>query len=661
MVVEEEEEEVRSDPGKVGTAGSVGKGWSGKASASADSGATNEAAVETAPSAAGARNSIHDLNGPPLVLCIRPLSDERSVPDVFELHDAHLAGGVGGSLHTSSLIRLRHVASGGWLASVNVRAESSYVPPATAALPTPSTAASSDGEGGFGAGNGFVMAAIRADCTVRDGLLIERPLPVTQTFLAVSGVTQHLLSFAREIEADVHGIAGAGGPMEERPFTSACLTYLSSYLSQKDDDENESTAARISVVYLQDMMRELGVLAALITLLTIPFERLGTVAFHHLGFDKPLLPQSKLAANLLYHCIEDNATNCTVILPAVPQLEPAARKGIGIGEVLQEVFAEVPVDTSQMDFWFDLLAKARRGTASDPDYTGGSIILSLLHAFCLRHSLPLISNQNLIATKLILSPASAPVERFQVVTAGQLAERPSSPSAAHPSGGRSTPGAIPGGGGGAAAAAATTPHSDRSSARRKRDSRERGGSSSPVLSTPVDGSTVSAETTAPQEDDSPEGGPPRSLLSAFREASLTPLRSMTKREAAAAAARASFPGQPPKVEAVEMLNDVLEHPALLCVVSRMEVAPEAAPEARKATPASQGSFRGRSSTPGKKARPATTRVLCLSSTDPRKGTWTPLSALHFQPGLLTYYLAELKLIGGLCCGVRCLQRSHKRL
>ena len=129
---------------------------------------------------------------------------------------------------------------------------------------------------------------------------------------------------------------------------------------------------------------------SLIALLTIPFERLGTVAFHKIGYDKPLLPQSKLAATLLFHCIENNAANCAAIYGSIPSLEPAARKGIGIGQVLQEVFEEVPVETSQIDFWFDLLSKARRGKPGGggslgPDFAGGSMILSLLHAFCSRH------------------------------------------------------------------------------------------------------------------------------------------------------------------------------------------------------------------------------------------------------------------------------------
>jgi hypothetical protein len=121
-------------------------------------------------------------------------------------------------------------------------------------------------------------------------------------------------------------------------------------------------------------MRELGVLAALVTLLTVPFERLGTVAFHKLGFNKPLLPLARLSSNLLYHCIVDNPASCALVVPTVPRLEPAARKGIGIGIVLQEVFDEVPVDTSQIDFWLDLLASARRGTPDGPDYARGSMV-----------------------------------------------------------------------------------------------------------------------------------------------------------------------------------------------------------------------------------------------------------------------------------------------
>jgi len=39
----------------------------------------------------------------------------------------------------------------------------------------------------------------------------------------------------------------------------------------------------ISPYLLQDLMRELGLLDALITMLVAPFTRRGTVAFHELG------------------------------------------------------------------------------------------------------------------------------------------------------------------------------------------------------------------------------------------------------------------------------------------------------------------------------------------------------------------------------------------
>lgn len=106
-------------------------------------------------------------------------------------------------------------------------------------------------------------------------------------------------------------------------------------------------------------------------------------------------------------------------------LEPAARKGIGIGQVLQEVFAEVPVETTQIDFWVDLLAKTRRGVEGlATDYTGGSMILSLLHAFCFRSSQPVTSNQNLLALKLVLSPASTMIEKVQVLEPGRIGFHP---------------------------------------------------------------------------------------------------------------------------------------------------------------------------------------------------------------------------------------------
>ena len=44
-------------------------------------------------------------------------------------------------------------------------------------------------------------------------------------------------------------------------------------------------------------------------------------------------------------------------------------------------------------------------------------------------------------------------------------------------------------------------------------------------------------------------------------------------------------------------------------------------------------------------------TLCLSPLDKRKGrAWTPLKNLKDTPEALEYYLRELKLLGGLCCG-----------
>ena len=69
-----------------------------------------------------------------------------------------------------------------------------------------------------------------------------------------------------------------------------------------------------------------------------------------------------------------------------------------------------------------LHAQARRGAFDGPDYSGGSMILSLLHAFCFRRSQPVTSNQNLITLKLILSPASPLLEDVTLVRQGKLNE-----------------------------------------------------------------------------------------------------------------------------------------------------------------------------------------------------------------------------------------------
>ena len=75
--------------------------------------------------------------------------------------------------------------------------------------------------------------------------------------------------------------------------------YLTSYLAVGDSDaelHGGAAPSRTSKAYLQDAMRELGVLAALITLLTVPFERLGTVARHKLGIKKKELSVNRLKA-----------------------------------------------------------------------------------------------------------------------------------------------------------------------------------------------------------------------------------------------------------------------------------------------------------------------------------------------------------------------------
>ena len=333
------------------------------------------------------------------VLCVKSMG--ANGPDLFTLHDCHATSK---ELSISSIVRIKHVKTGCWVAAVRAVEEAQAVNAIKGAPPKT-----------------LVMGLVTPDCYIRDGLLIERPLSATQTFFDVAGVTRHLTQRAHEIE-----MSGASGS-DEQPFTTACIKYLTEYIKRDREEDGEEgggasrKSARISTAYLQDVTRELGVLAALVTMLTVPFMRLGTLAFHKLGFDKPLLPQSKRAATLLFHCIENNARNCQAIYTAVPSLEPAARKPIGIGEVLQQVFAEVPAETPQIEFWLEMLAKARKGTTSDgPDLSGGAMVLSLLYVFCFNQRQPMTSNQNLIALKLILSPASDIIERIHVVEPGLI-------------------------------------------------------------------------------------------------------------------------------------------------------------------------------------------------------------------------------------------------
>ena len=139
------------------------------------------------------------------------------------------------------------------------------------------------------------------------------------------------------------------------------------------------------------------------------FGSLGSVAFHKLTDDKPLMPRSRLASRLMWHSIRQNPTNCQIIFNNITALELAARKSLGIGRVLQEVFREVQVDLDQMDFWIDLLHKARKD-----DATSGAMILSLLHAFCFRENQPLVPNQNIIMLKMVLAPESEMLEHVRV-------------------------------------------------------------------------------------------------------------------------------------------------------------------------------------------------------------------------------------------------------
>ena len=64
-------------------------------------------------SGAGSRGTI-DLKNSHTVLCVRPPTPDRA-PDLFELHDSHSTAK---GLRASSLIRLKHKASGGWVTAI---------------------------------------------------------------------------------------------------------------------------------------------------------------------------------------------------------------------------------------------------------------------------------------------------------------------------------------------------------------------------------------------------------------------------------------------------------------------------------------------------------------------------------------------------------------
>ena len=613
-----------------------------------------------------------------LVLCAKALGDRP--PDLFEFHSSHSTAK---GLRASSLVRMRHVVSGGWVTAIGYQRNHDASPSSYKVSRANS-----------------VMGVIRPDCFIRDGLLIERPHAVISTFLAVAGVTKHLLMHARDLEdTTLHG-------MEERPFTNACLTYLTNFIRMKDDDPAAAARlARVSVSYLQDVMRELGVVAALITLLTIPFERLGTVAFHKIGFDKPLLPQSKIAATLLHRCIEDNALNCMAVYPHIPALEPAARKSIGIGQVLQEVFAEVPVETSQIDFWLDLLGKARRGgEGAGADFSGGSMILSLIHAFCFRRAQPVTSNQNLIMLKLILSPSSDCLDDVQVLTPGHLAKMPPPEHVAQPitspppsSGkGRRTSlrratSEVKGGFGdeSAPAAAASRTGGVRSpgllrmsgsppsepamapmpaavvaptvliemaaaaSARAAATAKAAVATVEAATEATVEAATeatataaaatvaaamdvvamaheAAAEPPVPATSSTSIAASPADAVKLLRDKmkgeSLAPLRHMSSTQV-----------QDAPVQPEAMVGDVLQQPANLCVVQRRVPERQDAPLAR----AGRGSGA---------AKVVTGPVLCLSPFDKAGGRWIPLARLNEDQAMLDFVLRELELLGGLCCG-----------
>jgi len=300
---------------------------------------------------------------------------------LFELHD-YQSEGSAKHMPAASIVRMRHVASGGWV----------HTEPET----------------------GKVVVAQR--CYIRDGMLAERPTRVCRTFYGVSGVTGHLLRHAESLQF------GTKTGNEADPKVTGALAYLTRFLTSdikeaSGEDGGSSGPSDDAVsANLQDLMRELGVLDALITMLVAPFKRLGTVAFHKLDDDKPLIQISRMVAELLWVSIRGNSTNCQYIYSHVPSFELAARKSIGIGQVLQEVFSEVQVEPKQVDFWVDLLAKERR----DRHWHGGWMILSLLHTFCMRHGAPLAHNQNMILLKLIISPASDMMEAVQVARGGDL-------------------------------------------------------------------------------------------------------------------------------------------------------------------------------------------------------------------------------------------------
>ena len=314
----------------------------------------------------------------------------------------------------------------------------------------------------------------------------------------------------------------------------------------------------------------------------------------------------------------------------------------------------MPVETSQIDFWFDLLAKARRGASAKdgPDFSGGSMVLSLLHAFCFRHNQPVTSNQNLIALKLILSPASEELEEVHVLEPGRLAPIPQSNSDA------GSPGAAPAAAGGGRGSPDKVGGErrmslDSSAARKGSPSREeiekrlldtssgggkradrRGSACAVMVSSP-------ASRSAAMEVFKPDAEPPAAqlagavgFLKATKSAShMSPMRILDQQQVL----NAKESDKSSDVRPDEMRHKVLDHPALLCVVQRRS-------ESQGGSP-----MRMSTSAPMKRSEKAGTS-LCLSPFDPKGTKWTPLTKINENPGALDYYIKELKLLGGLCDG-----------
>ena len=71
----------------------------------------------------------------------------------------------GKALREASLVRLKHVQSGGWVTAITYHRGGDHEPGQYSKVERESA----------------VMGTIRPDCFIRDGLLIERPLPVIHT------------------------------------------------------------------------------------------------------------------------------------------------------------------------------------------------------------------------------------------------------------------------------------------------------------------------------------------------------------------------------------------------------------------------------------------------------------------------------------------------